>query len=52
MEYMRSQFATAQEILHETYGNSSMDPYLGEYSAGVAENIQILDQHLSNANAR
>ena len=48
---MRSQFATAQEILHETYGNQ-MDQYLGEYSAGIAENIQILDQHLSNANAR
>ena len=48
MEYMRSQFTTAQSILNEAYG-SNADRYLNEYSSGLASNIDQLNQNLKNA---
>ena len=48
MEYLRDQFTTAQSILTEAYGSDG-DQYLNAYSAGLAENIETLNQNLSNA---
>ena len=48
MEYMRSQFTTAQSILNEAYGSNG-DQYLNEYSSGLASNIDQLTQNLNNA---
>ena len=48
MEYMRSQFTTAQSILNEAYGSNG-DQYLNEYSSGLSSNIDQLNQNLKNA---
>ena len=48
MNYLRDQFTTAQSILNEAYGGNG-DQYLNAYSAGLAENIETLNQNLSNA---
>ena len=48
MEYLRDQFTTAQSILNEAYGGNG-DQYLNAYSAGLADNINTLNQNLSNA---